>query len=91
MHNSFFFSNKLIHPLKNQPSYFINNKMNKNNLIIMKKWHDMTWEDKEEKKMNEWMITSETYRSFDKEIFLVTLKRYWQDKFIDIIKNQLQN
>jgi hypothetical protein len=55
MHNSFFFSNKLIHPLKNQPSYFINNKMNKNNLIIMKKWHDMTWEDKEEKKwMNEW-------------------------------------
>jgi hypothetical protein len=65
--------------------------MNKNNLIIMKKWHDMTWEDKEEKKMNEWMITSETYRSFDKEIFLVTLKRYWQDKFIDIIKNQLQN
>jgi hypothetical protein len=52
-------------------------------------WHDMRRQGR--KKMNEWMITSETYRSFDKEIFLVTLKRYWQDKFIDIIKNQLQN
>jgi hypothetical protein len=68
MHNSFFFSNKLIHSLKNQPLYFINNKMNKNNLLVMKKWHDMIWEDKEEKRMNEWMITSETYWSSDKDI-----------------------